>query len=276
MFESAKLSTDSDKAQFWNSQRLKVKNFELRLTYLERLYFTELLAVQGVASCIALSMPWRSSEGAGSGQLSRLFSTQLIMASTFLQYQVSISNQNRETLEFSFCLLPAIFLLEDIKVHLVWISPSIIRWEHLRDGSFDTSHQFILVSWHTLYSLLRYKYWNIFNIKYFTWFAIYSVSANISYAFKYLIQIENLLQHCCYILNFDHFYWIDFYPNHPRRLFKSTETLDKSTHMLFCHHLYGKHIEWHCPPWTRLHWDPICFPLANTGQTLTGSLQDIL
>lgn len=111
MFESAKLSTDSDKAQFWNSQRLKVKNFELRLTYLERLYFTELLAVQGVASCIALSMPWRSSEGAGSGQLSRLFSTQLIMASTFLQYQVSISNQNRETLEFSFCFITCNFLV---------------------------------------------------------------------------------------------------------------------------------------------------------------------
>ena len=48
------------------------------------------LVVQGVTSLIDFSIPWSKLDGVGSSHFSKLFSTQSIMASPFLQVGIDL------------------------------------------------------------------------------------------------------------------------------------------------------------------------------------------
>ena len=169
---------------------------------------------------------------------------------------------------------PAVFLLEDIEVHLVWIPASMIRREHLGDGSLNTAEEFLFVLHHTLHTLLRYKHWKYFDIK------------NISHASNlcciYSVQISVTLASTKYLLIANN--WISASKVNKWALnginLKVTQFHIKihitCTYMLFCHHLYDKRTLWHCPPWQESRWDLISSAGASKVMKLPRSQPDTL
>ena len=95
-------------------------NILIQNPYLERIKVSEPLAVQGVAFLMVVNKPLNSSDGVGSLQSTRLSSTHLIMASTFLKIKKLYQ------------------LKQIIKKHPVWLTCSFLVGRHRSASCLDS------------------------------------------------------------------------------------------------------------------------------------------